>query len=410
MKPMVGIDSLEIINLADSTNLADLARKGNLGYAEELFNPLNFFHCVHHISFSKDDESIKLKNPTIKTHILKIIRPGFPLVNHLACLIQIYMIARKNKVCLIRGRSPYYASLLGLIASKLLGVSFVVSIGGNHRLANDLEGKYPFHMKFLSEMVEAIVLKGADKVICPNQYSKNYVVNIGVSPEKASVVPLRLKNEIFDFSYQDSDILSSNGIYLDRPIVLFVGRFTLDKQIDVLIETIPLVTKEYPEVQFVLIGDGPLKIEMEQRVTELGESQRVFFLGFQPTEVIKYCLSAASIVCIPMSGFVIYEAAAAGKAIVAFDVEWHSEFVANGQTGLLVENRNRDKLAEAIKRLVKEPQFAKLLGKNARNLIDTEYNPQTLAGKEITELLSVMKKNEKSGQGRDHRGRAASIY
>ena len=224
----------------------------------------------------------------------------------------------------------------------MLRIPLVVSIGGSHRLANELENLYPFNSKFWSESVETRVLRGANKIFCPNQYSRKYVIDIGTSPDKAIFIPLRLKDDIFNYRYEYSNVLVKNGVHLDKPIILFMGRFTLDKQIDVVVETIPLVTRERPDVQFVLIGDGPLKTRMEQRVAELGESQRVFFLGFQPTEVIKYCLNAATAVCIPMSGFVIYEAAAAGKAIVAFDVEWHPEFIKDGQTGLLVNRKRRN--------------------------------------------------------------------
>jgi glycosyltransferase involved in cell wall biosynthesis len=388
---------LEIISLGDFS-LAQAAEKGNLGYAEQLFNPRNFFDSVHLICLDTNDKNVKLANPTIKVHVLKTVSFGLPVVqtilSGLLALIQIFYIARKNKVCLIRGWSSYHGSLLGLIVSRLLGIPFVVSIGGSYRLAHKLAGKYPlFNSKFLSEKEEEIVLKGADKVICPNQYSEDYVKSIGVSPEKTCIIPLRLEDDIFNFSYEESDILSSKGIDLSKPIILFVGRFEGDKQVDILIETIPLVTKDYTEVQFVLIGDGSLRSEMEQRVVEFGQEQSVYFLGYQPTKIIRYCLSAATAVCIPMSGFVIYEAAAASKAIIALDVEWHSEFIRDGQTGLLVENRNCNKLAEAIKTLVRNPRLASSLGKNARGLVNTKYNPQTIAEREIAELLKVIRKN-----------------
>ena len=386
-------DKLEIINLSGSS-LTSLAKKGNLSYAEQLYNPLNFFDTVHHISFDQNDRNIKLTNPTIEVHILKTVLSGVPVVrwiiNSPLALIQVCRIARKNKVCLIRGRNPYHASLLGLIASRLLRIPFVVSIGGNHRLAHQLMGRYAFNSRFLSEREEEIVLKGADRVICPNQYSRDYAISIGVSPGKTCIIPLRLLDDIFNFTYQESDILSSRGVDINKPIILFVGKFESDKQVESLIETIPLVTRDCPEVQFALIGDGSIKAAMERKVVELGQERNVYFLGFQSTETIRHCLSAATAVCVTMSGFVILEAAAASKAIIAFDVEWHSEFIRDGETGLLVENRNRDKLAEAIRRLANNPGLASSLGKNARSLIDAEYNPQKIREREIAELLKVI--------------------
>jgi len=391
---------MEIINLAGSS-LTELAKKGNIGYVEQLYNPLNYFDLVHHISLDPDDRNIRLTNPTIQLHVLNVASSRMPIVRRVANVVltpiwvlQIAQIARKHKVCLIRGRGPYHASLLGLIVSKLLRIPFVVSIGGNiHRIANELAGKYPlFNSRFLSNREEEIVLKGADKVICPNEYSKGYITSFGVSPEKTCIVPLRLEEDLFDFSYQESDILSSKGVDIDKPIVLCVSRLEGDKQVDILLEAIPLVTKDYPEVQFVLLGDGSLRTKMEQRVAELGQGQSVYFLGYQPMKIIKYCLSVATAVCIPMSGFVVYEAAAASKPIVALDVEWHPEFIRDGETGLLVENRNHDKFAEAIKRLVGDPALAELLGKNARSLLEADFNPRRIAEREIAELLDVIHK------------------
>ncbi len=149
------------------------------------------------------------------------------------------------------------------------------------------------------------------------------------------------------------------------------------------------MSKGCPEVQFVLIGGGKSE-GIKQRVEELGQGGCTYFLGFQPTEIVKYCLGVASLVVVPMSGFVIYEAAAAGKAIVAFDVEWHSEFIKDGQTGLLVENRNQVALAEAIERLIRNPRLAEFLGKNAREAIDRGYNPKDLAQREIEVLKGVI--------------------
>lgn len=368
----------EIMNLMD-TSLLSLAEKGNLGYAEELYNPLDYFTCVHHLSYYKEDKNIKLSNPTIKVHAF----------NPFSYLINLPILAMRNRICLIRGRGPYHASLVGLVVGKLLGIPFVVSIGGNHRLANELRGYYPIpHSKFLSEKEEELVLRNADMVICPNRYSRDYVVGLGVKSEKTSVIPLRLKDDYFHFSYQPSSILVDNGVDIKRPIILFIGRFAGDKQADVLIDAIPLVAKECPKAQFVLIGGGK-SADIKQRVKELGQEDHTYFLGFQPTEIVKYCLSVASVVVVPMSGFVIYEAAATSKAIIAFDVEWHSEFIENEQTGLLVENRNCVALAGAIERLIRNPQLAEVLGRNARNAIDIGYNPKDLAQKEIEALMGV---------------------
>ena len=99
MKPTTGIESLELLNLA-SSSLVELANKGNLGYADKLYNPGNFFRCVHHISFNESDKNIKLKNPTIKVHVLKAINiPKIrAVINSIYYCYQLCKIVREEKI------------------------------------------------------------------------------------------------------------------------------------------------------------------------------------------------------------------------------------------------------------------------------------------------------------------------
>lgn len=386
---------MEIINLVDDS-LSALSKKGNLSYAEELYNPSNYFKCVHHISFRQEDKDIKITNETIKVHILKTTRNILPylwvIVDFFLCLAQILYIAKKNRICLIRGRAPYYASFFGLIVSKLTNVPLVVSIGGNHRLARDLTGSYPiFKSRFIDCRIEKSVLRNADLVICPNQFSKKYAMALGTSAEKTVVIPWRLKADIFNFTYTESDILFKSGVNLSNPIILYIGRLEKDKQVDILIETVPLIVKEYPNAQFVFIGDGSLMNACKKRAESLGILHNTYFFGFQTTESVKYCLKMATLVWIPMSGFVIFESAAASKAIVAFDVEWHSEFIENGKTGLLVENRNCNRLADAVVAILKEHRLADRLGHGARKLLEDRFRPEDLIIREIESLTGLVR-------------------
>ncbi len=375
------------LNLVDSS-LIGLKRKGNFEYAEELYNPSNIFSEVHHISLFPEDRGIEFKNKTIKLHVLRSVFWKVPLLNHIInapfFLYQILKISKKHKINIIRGRGPHRASFLGLMASRLLHIPFIVSIGGDYRLAQELENRYyVLNSKLLSFKIEEMVLRGADLVFCPNYFSCEYVTRLGVNPSKTKVIPFRLSNSIFNFSTSRQDILEKAGVDIKRPIVLFVGRFEKDKQVEVLIEAIPLIVKEKGDVQFVFIGDGSLKELLRQRTTELQIDKWVWFLGYQKTDVIKYCLGVSSVVWIPMSGFVVFEAAAAAKPIVSFDVEWHSEFIRNEETGLLIENRNIKECAKAVLKVLNDKKLAKTLGENARAELHRNYNPYDIATKEI---------------------------
>jgi glycosyltransferase involved in cell wall biosynthesis len=387
MREREDLNEYKALNLVDSS-LSGLKKKGNFEYAEELYNPSNVFSEVHHISLFPEDRGIKFKNESIKLHVLRSIFWKVPLLNYIInaplFLYQILKICKKHKINIIRGRGPHRGSFLGLIVSRLLHIPFIVSLGGDYRLAQELEKRYyVLNNRLLSFKIEEFVLRGADLVFCPNQFTRHYVIRLGVDPSKIKIIPIRLSRNIFDFSVPSQNILEEAGVDKKKPVVLFVGRFEKDKQVDVLIETIPLILKEKDNVQFVFIGNGSLMAPLKKRTMELQINSSVWFLGYQDTDVIKYCLKISSVVWIPMSGFVVFEAAAAAKPIVSFNVEWHSEFIRNEETGLLIENRNIKECAKAVLKVLNDKKLAQTLGENAKAELHRNYNPYDIAKKEI---------------------------
>jgi len=394
------MNNAEIMTLADDA-LSAAEKKGNLSHILETLNPLNYFTAAHNICFRRQDKGIDTGGQRVKLHIIKTTRPFLPwlwvIVDFPLCLFQILYIAQKNRIVLIRGFAPSYASFFGMLVSKIMGIPLVLSVGGDHRLARDLSGRYPvFNYRPIDRMIEESVLRNADTVICPNDFSRRYVIRLGTPFEKTVIIPWPMKQDIFDFKYSESQILQDNRIDPGRPIILYVSRLEKDKQVEVLFEAVPLILSKFPDAQFVFIGDGSLLGYLKKRASELGIEKSVFFMGYQDQEVIKYCIKKASIVWIPMSGLVILEAAAAAKPIIAFDIEWHGEFIENNLNGLLVENRNYEKLAEAAITLLGDVELAERLGRAARLTLDKGYNPVKLYEKQIEVLLEAIEKRHKA--------------
>jgi glycosyltransferase involved in cell wall biosynthesis len=395
------MNEIQIVTLFDDS-LSAAEKKGNLEHVIELFNPSNYLKQVHHICFRAEDNKIKakIKNSGFTLHVLKTTRPFLPflwvLLDFPLCLLQILYIVKKNKICLVRGYAPSYASFFGLLISRLTNLPFVVSVGGDHRLAMDLTGKYPvFNYRPIHRRIEEAVLRNADLVICPNLFSVHYVTKIGTLEKRTIIIPWSMKKDVFNFTYKDSNILLKSGIDLSKPIILYVSRLEKDKQVEVLFDAIPLIIKDYPDAQFVFIGDGSLMGFCKNRVCELGISKNTYFLGYQNQEIIKYCIKQVTLVWIPMSGLVILESAAAAKPIIAFDIEWHSEFIENNKNGLLVENRNYEKLAEATIALLKDRELANRLGNMAYKTLKEKYNPVELDRMQVVAVLSVLKLKKK---------------
>ena len=382
------------LNTVDSS-LAMLKKKGNLSYyVDEIYNPNNFFEGVHHISLFPEDSVIKLENETIKVHVLKkaVHKPLWHPFNVSFFLLQFIKIAKKNRVSLIRGRSVGLSGFLGLVTGKVLRVPFIISLGGNTRLNRELKFRFgdgtrlKMLKKIFADLVEILILRNADCIMVRNAYTQNYVISLKVKEEKIEIVSWILKRDIFDRKMDRNELdrfVEQFNLDLKKPIILYVGRLEPAKQVDVVMEAVPFVLKEKPNTQFIFIGDGSLWEKLKERAENLGVTDKVHFLGYQPTNVVKSFLSIASVVWIPMSGYVVFEAAAFRAPIVAFDVDWHHEFISNGTSGLLVENRDYRKMAEAVITTLENPVLARKCGEGARRKLVEEHNPEDVKRKEV---------------------------
>ncbi|MDH5690012.1 MAG: glycosyltransferase, partial [Candidatus Bathyarchaeota archaeon] len=327
-------------------------------------------------------------------HVLKkaVHKPLWHPFNVSFFLLQFIKIAKKNRVSLIRGRSVGLSGFLGLVTGKVLRVPFIISLGGNTRLNRELKFRFgdgtrlKMLKKIFADLVEILILRNADCIMVRNAYTQNYVISLKVKEEKIEIVSWILKRDIFDRKMDRNELdrfVEQFNLDLKKPIILYVGRLEPAKQVDVVMEAVPFVLKEKPNTQFIFIGDGSLWEKLKERAENLGVTDKVHFLGYQPTNVVKSFLSIASVVWIPMSGYVVFEAAAFRAPIVAFDVDWHHEFISNGTSGLLVENRDYRKMAEAVITTLENPVLARKCGEGARRKLVEEHNPEDVKRKEV---------------------------
>jgi phosphatidylinositol alpha-1,6-mannosyltransferase len=159
-----------------------------------------------------------------------------------------------------------------------------------------------------------------------------------------------------------------------RPTMLTISRLEdRYKGHDVLIDALPLIRERVPEVQWVVIGEGRLRAELEATARDRGVADSVRFLGSVPDEDRDLWLRRAHVFVMPSRlpgqgragegfGIVYLQAGAFGKPVVAANVAGALDAVVDGVTGLLVDPTSPPALAGAITRLLLEPQLAAELG------------------------------------------------
>ena len=142
---------------------------------------------------------------------------------------------------------------------------------------------------------------------------------------------------------------------------------------DVLIRALALIRAKVPDAQWIVIGDGPLRVVLEQMARSHGVADSIRFLGPVSDEQRDFWLRRADLLAMPSRlpaggfagegfGIVYLEAAAYGKPVVAGNVAGALDAVVDGESGLLVDPTDHIAVAEGITRLLREPELARRLG------------------------------------------------
>jgi phosphatidylinositol alpha-mannosyltransferase len=152
-----------------------------------------------------------------------------------------------------------------------------------------------------------------------------------------------------------------------RPVILFVGRPEKRKGLGYLLRAYPAIKHAFPEVRFVVAGAGNWEDSRYRRFAELQGMRDIWFMGWQPEEVLASLYRSASIFCSPATGgesfgSVLLEAMAAGVPVVASDIEGYREVVTHGKQGLLVPPCDERALANAICSLLQDAKLRREMG------------------------------------------------
>ena len=214
----------------------------------------------------------------------------------------------------------------------------------------------------------------ARKIICVSKPAKQHLIDVWqVESEKIVIMPNGVDVALFGAQYSPTAVRTEFNLD-SRPVVCFVGSFQLWHGIDLLVESFAQVLHQIPHSKLLLVGDGPARKSIEEKVKNLGIGSSVHITGLVPQRQIPEILSAVDVAVIPypelpnelwFSPLKLYEYMAAGKAIVASSSGQIAEVIHDGENGRLVTPGKIDELAKVIVRLLNNPDEREWIGKNA---------------------------------------------
>lgn len=172
--------------------------------------------------------------------------------------------------------------------------------------------------------------------------------------------------------------------------ICFIGNLAPYQGIETLIQAAPLILKKYPDIRFLIVGDGIMKNEWVQISHNVGVYDKFIFTGKVPIVMVSHYINASDVCVSPfrkarnakigLSPLKIYEYMACGKPVVCSRIP-NLEFIEQQKTGILVEPQNPEELAKAIIDLMDDENLREEMGINARDLAVKNYSWEANARK-----------------------------
>jgi L-malate glycosyltransferase len=235
----------------------------------------------------------------------------------------------------------FYTNLMLIPVARLAGVPVI----GSHRQLGDLLTPAKFKAQYWA-------FRLCDRVVCNSRAAAKSLLTTGFSEAKLEVIPNGLVEQAF------AEVAPAIP---RKPGIVRLGMIArmnnAVKNHPAFLKAAAQLLKQISAVEFVLVGDGPLRPGLEQMAAELGIEDKVLFAG-ERHDIPALLASLDVSVLISSSeslSNVILESMAAGVPVVATDVGGNPELVKNGETGLLVPPGDENKLVEALARLVGDP-------------------------------------------------------
>jgi glycosyltransferase involved in cell wall biosynthesis len=167
------------------------------------------------------------------------------------------------------------------------------------------------------------------------------------------------------------------------PVVGAIGRLVPQKAMHVLIAATPALLEAHPALRVLIVGDGPLRADLEAQAARLGVAHAVRFAGYQEDVVSAY--AAMDVFVLPSRdegfGLVFLEAMAVGVPVVGTRVIGSEDAVEDGVTGLLVPYADPAALAAAVRGILASPDLAGRLRDTAAELVRRVYSREQCAAR-----------------------------
>lgn len=237
----------------------------------------------------------------------------------------------------------------------------------------------------LYRLLERYLAPLTSAIISVNEADRQRLMAWGISPDRVITIPNGIDLDAFQDPMSVRAAQKSLGLDPNRPVVIQLARLSAQKDPLAFVEGAALVLRQCPDVQFAMLGQGPLEQKVVSRIQTLGLQKHIHLLGWR--DRAHRLLPAADVVTLTSrwegSPYSLLEAMAASRPVVATAVNGCPELIADGDTGFLVPPGDTSAWARSVLTLLEQPDLAEEMGKRARQRVEQQFSVQATTERTI---------------------------
>jgi glycosyltransferase involved in cell wall biosynthesis len=300
--------------------------------------------------------------------------------NSISSALFIKLIKNRYNYDIIHAHSHLFLSTNICALMRLIGSSPLII--SNHGL---ISASAPvWFNKIYLKTIGKWTLNRADKIICYTEGERENIEKLGVDHKKISVIHNGVDTTLFTPKFSDNP--------KKRNQIVWVGRHVPGKGVEYLIEAFSQVLKKIPGAHLVLVGDGPEKIAIEEKIRKMHLQSSVTLIDYLDNTTLPKIYSQSDVFALPslMEGVprTLLEAMACGVPVVTTNLPHLLDIVEGA--GLTVSPKKPQLLTDAILTILEDSSLAEKMMQRGRDKIEQEYSWEDTVGKTLALYESVI--------------------
>jgi glycosyltransferase involved in cell wall biosynthesis len=271
--------------------------------------------------------------------------------------------------------TPGPVGLIGWLAARLLNIKCTGIYHTDYAAQTRLINKESLVVNLIEELSLKFYSQ-MDEILVPSQVYIDMLTSQGYHTDKLKLLPSGINTKVFAPHQRARQFLLDEYMVNDGIFILFTGRISKDKNIDVLLSSFEDLAREHPDITLFVVGDGPYRKTAKRKY----DRERIIYTGMIPYDDLPNYYAGCDLFVFPSTtdtyGLSVMEAQSCGLPAIVSNIGGPQEIIVDGVTGYIIPDLNvhswKAKMSELIDQIRNHsPEYMKMKEMAREHIINT---------------------------------------